>query len=290
LNLLGEKRRMTEVIHIQDKETAQDLLRYIQEDKPQYTITSTTEGIEYQDDDYQVTIPQEFAHLFQQDEYNDPLIYGKNTTQKITALEVVDDTVQLYFNDGSVDTKPMVYWILANKKLDKHFERLEGNQHYKWIRRFRRRSVFAKFSKIYWKKDIFKISNDKESAMIYYGYTMFKGLKVSDVSVLSFDIETNGLTMDADSEVFLITNTFRGTDGNITKKHFRVDHYTDQVEMIEDWCKWVVDVDPTVLNGHNIFGFDLPFLKQCYGGDLPIGRRGTPASTDKNESYFRWKY
>jgi DNA polymerase elongation subunit (family B) len=278
---------MQEIIKIQDQETAQDLLRYIQEDNPQYTITSITEGIQYQDEDYQVTIPQEYAHLFQKDEYSDPLIYGKNTTQEITALEVVDNTVELYFNDGHVETKPMIYWILANKKLDRHFEKLEGNQHYKWIRRFRRREVFSKFSRMYWKKDIFKISNDKESAMIYYGYTMFKGLKVSDVSVLSFDIETNGLAMNEDSEIFLITNTFRGSDGNITKKHFRVDHYDNQVDMIEDWCKWVVEIDPTVLNGHNIFSFDLPFLRQCYGEDLPIGKKHTPASVDEKESYFR---
>jgi DNA polymerase elongation subunit (family B) len=293
---MGDKETMIEHIEIQDLETAQDLARYIQEDKPQYKLINLDKGLRYKDSDYEVVIPQKFAYLFEEDEYSDDVIYGKDKTKEITSLEVKDNTVYLFFNDGRVEHKKMVYWILAPRKLDKHFDKLEGNQHYKYIRRFTKRDSFVKYCRIYWKKDIFKINNDKESAMIYYGHTMFKGLKVEDVSVLSFDIEANGLAHDESSQVFLITNTFRDTKGNITKKHFRVDHYENDKEMIKEWCDWVVERDPTILNGHNVFGYDLPYLQYCYGESLPLGKYGEPIEVEERETYFRvdgnqkWSY
>lgn len=288
---------MQEVITLTDIETAQDLLRYIKEEKPDYTLNSVEDSLEYEDTDYKVTIPQEYAHLFKSEDYSDKLIFGKDPLEGIVSIEVKDNKVYLFLNNGDVQSKPMIYWMLADKKLDKNFEKLEGNQHYKWIRRFTSVSTFKKFAIIYKKmnKDTFQIWNEKEAAMIYYGYTMFKGLKVEDVSVLSFDIEAAGLTHDEDSEVYLITNTFR-KNGKITKVHFRVDHYDDDIEMIKDWCKWVVQIDPTVITGHNIFSFDFPYLQYCYGKHLPLGKYADPMEVAKRDSQLRvdgnqsWSY
>ena len=298
-----------EIIILEDQETAQDLNRYIIEENPNYDINYQNDSIIYTDDDYNVTIPQKYFDIFNfkksnQDDYSDQLIFGKNSLQEIISIEVKNDKVFLFLNDGTIKTHPMIYWMLSNKKLDSKFERLEGNQHYKFIRRFKSKNTFIKYNGIYNKmrKDVFRIFNDKESAMIYYGYTMFKGLKVKDVSVLSFDIEASGLTKDKESKVFLITNTFRKSDGSIVKKHFRLDHYNSDIEMIDDWCKWVVKQDPTVINGHNIYGYDLPYLQYCYAErdgykrTLPLGKYEEPMAIKKNESKFRvdgnqtWSY
>jgi DNA polymerase elongation subunit (family B) len=278
---------MLEKINIIDQETAQDLLRYIEEDKPDYEIKKLPSGLQYNDNDYEVTIPQEFAHLFQQeDEYTDSLIYGKNLLREIVSIEVNNNNVEIFLKDGSMVKKPMVYWMVSNTKLDKHFTKLEGKQHYKYIRRFVREETFKKYCRIYYKKDTFQVHNAKEAAMIYYGYTMFKGLKIEDVPILSFDIESAGLTHDEDSKVFLITNTFR-KDGNITKKHFRLDYYENDEEMIRDWCSWVVEMDPIILNGHNHTSFDVPYLQYCFGGPLPLGKGGKPIEIETRESNFR---
>lgn len=278
---------MQEEIVLNDAETAQDLLRYINEEKPKHELKENGEVLEYSDKDYRVTIPKEYTHLFQpQDDYSNRLIFGKNPLREITAIEVKDDQVHIFLNNGDVQVKPMIYWMLSDKKQDRHFEKLEGNQHYKYIRRFTKKETFQRMAKIYYKRDTFQVWNDKESAMIYYGYTMFKGLKVEDVSVLSCDIEASGLTHDETSQVFLITNTFR-KNGKITKKHFRVDNYENDVTMIEEWCRWVVDMDPTVINGHNFFGYDLPYLQYCYGRPLPIGKYGEPIEIETRDSYFR---
>jgi DNA polymerase elongation subunit (family B) len=278
---------MKEKISLIDEETTRDLLRYIKEDCPKYALTPTQGGMKYTDKDYEVFIPSNLAHFFEDDPYSNYLIYGKNPTKNIVALEIKDDTVFLFFNDNTVETKPMIYWILSDKKHDQYFERLEGSQHYKFIRRFTKKSSYLKTCYRYKHKDLFKIINEKEAAMIYYGYTMFKGLKVSEVSTLSFDIEGAGLSRDKDSKVFLITNTFRNSDGAVIKKHFRVDEYPSHKEMIKDWCDWVLKVDPTVIVGHNIFSYDFPYLQFCYGDFLPLGKKGEPIEIEERESQFR---
>jgi DNA polymerase elongation subunit (family B) len=128
-------------------------------------------------------------------------------------------------------------------------------------------------AKKYRSKDIYKIGNQEEAAMVYGGYSYFLGLQISQIPILSFDIEAAGLTKDDESDVYLITNTFRKGD-EIVRKHFRVDHYSNCGEMIEDWCCWVQSVDPKVIVGHNIYGYDLPYLKHCanmHGRELILG-------------------
>jgi DNA polymerase elongation subunit (family B) len=254
-------------VTIIDKQSEQDFISYIKEDKPDYEIKRFGETHQVITSEFNVLIPQEYSHIIDEiSPYSNDLIYGKNKTENVVSIEVLKDKVVLYKNDGSTEVRKMVYWILSNQKIDSTFSSLEGNLHYKYIKRFTNKGMFSKAASRYQKmgKDIFVVWNDKESAMIYHGITQFKGLKVSDVSVLSFDIESAGLTMDKDSKTFLITNTFRDIDGSITKKHFRVDNYNNNdVEMIRDWCKWVVKIDPTVITGHNIFRYDFPYLIHC---------------------------
>lgn len=284
---------------IEDTESANDLIDYILQDKPKYTIQKNSDNHIVKTSEYEVIVPEKYSYILEKiqpkSQYDNPLIFGKDTTEGIVAIEVVDRDIEIYFNDGSVEKRPMIYWLLADKKLDKNFEKLEGDLHYKYIRKFRSQENFRKFASIYKKrqKDIYTIWNPVENAMIYQGLTMFKGLKVEDVSVLSFDIEANGLTHDKDSKVFLITNTFRATNGTITKKHFRVDRYNNDVEMIKDWCKWVQKIDPTILTGHNFISYDIPYLNYCYGQrngngqTLPLGKYGESLKFAARPSEFR---
>jgi DNA polymerase elongation subunit (family B) len=275
-------------LRVDDSETAKEFKEYLTEESPEYKLNYTENGVEYDDSQYSVLISPKFQTIIpKKAKYDNPLIFGKNSLEQIISLEVKDDKVWLFLNNGEVLEKPMIYWILSEKKLDAQFDRLEGNQHYKYIRRFVSYKAFKKCTLKYKKKDTFQIWNEKESAMIYYGYTMFKGLKVSDVSVLSCDIEAAGLERNDESEVYLITNTFRDSKGVITKKHFRVDNYSSDVEMIGEWCKWVVSIDPTILTGHNFFGYDLPYLNHCYGEPLPIGKYGETIEINKKPSHYR---
>jgi len=189
------------------------------------------------------------------------LIYGKDETQGIISLEVKDSILYKYLNDGTVLTEPYKYWLITDNNYSSSKSiRLQGDQAYKWLVEFETEEEWSNVKSILYKKrkDFYCVNNIKEQAMLKNGITYFKGLKPNDVSVLSFDIETDGLKKTNKSEVYIISNTFR--NGNeVTKKLFRLDEYSSQKEMLESWCKWVRQVDPAILLGHNIYMYDIPY-------------------------------
>lgn len=223
-----------------------------------------------------------------ENKYNNDLIYGQDCTEGVVSVTAKEKELVLYFVDGTTKTLPMVYWILGPRPYDSKFTRLDGNLHYKYMRVFATPKAYYGVKRKLKGKDIYTVNNPVEAAMIYYGLTYFKGLVVDDVDILSFDIEGAGLIRDENSKTFLITNTLRTAGGEIVRKHFRVDEYEDNHKtMIDDWCRWVVKQDPKIITGHNINGYDLPYLKHCYGDDLPLGMEGKPIKTMPYTSSFR---
>jgi DNA polymerase elongation subunit (family B) len=225
------------------------------------------------------------------DEFQRGLIYGKNETEGIVGIELENDTILLFLQDGSVKTIPAEYWFLIRSKR-RGFSKLDGHLDYKYIKRYYDYDTYKKKRnemKYRFKADVYQVWDDIESQMIYHGITMFKGCKVEDIPVLAFDIETNGLLLNDNSQIFIIANTFR-KEGKITRKLFRADEYDSPAKMIDAWCGWVRKIDPVILTNHNIFGFDLPYLNhvaKLYGTQLWLGVDGSKAVFSKKESKYR---
>ena len=219
------------------------------------------------------------------------LIYGKSNITGIVGLEISNESIELFQQneDGNVISvfKPHRFWLLSHENIDGKFSRLKGDLHYKYGTQFKTREDFVEY-RSYWKDmDTFSIWNAQEAAMVKDGYCFFQGLKHKDVSILSFDIETTGLEIGKKSFVVLISNTYRDTSGNIIRKMFSHDEYETQGEMIKAWCEWVREVNPSIICGHNIFGFDLPYLHHCSDNGLTLGRNGSAVEFDRHESRFR---
>lgn len=222
------------------------------------------------------------------------LIFGKDNTKNIVSLEIKDEMMELFIQqeDGSivVESRPNKYWILSHNPLKANSRRLEGNLYYRYMITTSDREVFTK-GRYQWKnKDIFSIYNQKEAAMVKDGITYYKGLKHNEVSVLSFDIETTGLVYDDSSAVLLISNTFRDSKGNITRKLFAYDEYESQADMLVSWTNWVKEKDPSILCGHNEFIFDLQYLQYIADQNeitLDLGRDGSPIEFNKYVSHYR---
>lgn len=231
--------------------------------------------------------------------YNNPLIFGKNQQERIINIEVIDNDntsqIELYIQnqDGSISTKviPNKYWILSNKQVQRDWVKLKGDLYYNYGKQYDSRQDYQKFRSIFGKNnDIYSIWNAQESAMVKDGITLFKGMKVSDVSVLAFDIETPGFELDINSKVLIIANTYKDHAGKITRKMFSYDEYEDQGKLIEAWCKWVRDINPTIICGHNILTFDLPYMEtvaDLYNVALDLGRDGSALKFENRESKFR---
>ena len=221
----------------------------------------------------------------------DKLIYGKSQINGIVGIESQDGQVELFIQkeDGSIasEFRPSRYWILARSNIDDNMARLKGDLYYKYGAQFTSREDFVEYRNRWKNLNTFSIWNAEESTMVKDGYCYFQGMKHKQISILSFDIETNGVTMNKKSFVVLISNTYRDSFGNITRKMFCHDEYESQGEMINAWCNWVRTVNPSIICGHNIFGFDLPYLSHCSDNGLDLGRDGSNVKFDNNESKFR---
>ena len=223
---------------------------------------------------------------------NYDLIYGKNQTQGIVSLESNDEFIELFIQaeGGEINSSkiPNKFWLVCNEDLG-GFRRLNGNGYYKWGKQFLTKNELYSFKNHFNHKDIFVIYDSKESSMVLKGLTYYKGLKPKDISILSFDIETTGLFHDKDAKLLLISNTYR--QGYIIKKKlFAYDDYKDEGEMIDAWCKWVRQKDPSIMCGHNINGFDLHylnFLAKKANTELKLGRDGSAMTVKTRESKKR---
>lgn len=218
----------------------------------------------------------------------DKLINGKDTTEKIESVEVQDGYCELYI---SGQNRPVVvpnkYWVLSSYPITKNAVRMKGNLHYKYGYQFSQRDDFQKFRMYNKNKDVYSIFDGIEATMINKGYSSFKGMKHNEVSVLSFDIETTGVELNEESKVLLISNTFRDSKGNITRRLFAYDEHED---LFEAWSSWVRDINPAILIAHNGSSFDLPYLDFCAskcGSSIAIGRDGSNLRFSDYNANFR---
>jgi len=216
------------------------------------------------------------------------LIFGKDATEGIVSAEVKDNELYLFKNDGSVEKRPNEYWILGNRSLGRDCDMLDGDLPFKFIKTFEDYQDYQKARGIMYarKTPMYSVYDPVEAAMIREGFTFFKGLKVEDVSVLSFDIESTGIAHNSKSQVLLISNTFR-KNGKVSRKLFSIDEYKSDSEMIVSWCNWVREIDPSIMIGHNIFGFDLPYLNHCCDEPLYLGKDNTEVNFSTKAKKFR---
>lgn len=225
----------------------------------------------------------------------DRLVFGKSALEKIVSVEPQDEFTELFIEDNGFIRREFVpnkYWLLSSRQLRKDWVRLKGELHYKWGKQYKTREEFLQYRNVFKKDDVYSIFDPKESFMVKDGLTYFKGMSLKDVSILSFDLETTGLdSKDEDAKVLLISVTYRNSKTKtLSKRLLCYDDYKTQGEMLEDFCAQVRAFNPSVIVGHNILGFDLPYLRgiaEKENVELVLGRDDSPIQFDSYESQFR---
>lgn len=270
------------VYSVDTKESFQDLLGCLQEGASLEAIS--TNQFKLNNDILELT--EEYKEEL---ELHD-IIYGLNKEENIVNISLLGDSVYLFKEkDGKITAhqREFRHWALAKKKYNSTFTELAGKQPYRFYKDYSKEE-FESVRKEFYKFNMYTIYNHVENHMVRHGVTYFKGMKLQDVSLLSFDIETTGLDNQADdAEVLLITNTYRNR-GVYESKTFCVEDYTDDSEMIADWCAWVRKKDPSVLLGHNIVTFDIPYLAARAGSDgLVLGRMDQTLEIEDRAREFR---
>ena len=176
-----------------------------------------------------------------------------------------------------------------------HVIELAGDLHFKYKIEILNWKYFSKsFLNIYNKKfganeaflsnnlDMVKMFNFNEQYLLQSGNRYFDGLDFKDLKRVQFDIETTGLLSDKNAKLFMIA--IKSSCG-----FERVLHGVDELELIKNFEYIIKTIDPDILENHNIFEFDIPFLFKVakkYNYRLNLSRQ----SFDKYQYKDTYKY
>jgi len=215
----------------------------------------------------------------------DPVLFGADPTQGIVAVEfAAPDRVQVY---RRVDTKTLVEeaqhkpfaWV--TEPLPGELRDLGGQNPYRFTVTFDSAGAFSK-AKTQYKRELFALNDLAHQYLLASGRTLFKGMAFEDLRRMQVDIETftaaDGSMSNASKDPLLAIAL---SDNSGWEQILVVEDPDDERQekaVLEKFVALVRERDPDVIEGHNIFRFDLPYLEtraRKLKTKLDLGRDGS---------------
>ncbi len=218
--------------------------------------------------------------------------------QRIVALEVGKDGTAVYFRRQEDDTvvsftKPFRPYILLSDPallcgLDGEYEieQLSGGRKFRFLASFATPAVYDKAKKLlkYAPASAYIATTDLvQQALIRHQIRLFSGMTFDQVRRMQIDIETlccpgyDFSNAEREEDAICIIG-MRDSTGWECTLHL---NQMSEKEMLEKFVETVRERDPDILEGHNFFRFDLPYLEaraKRHGVKFALGRNGsTPA-------------
>lgn len=218
-------------------------------------------------------------------------LFGRDMTPNLVAIEPdYNEGVWIYRRDGGNVTReraPYRPWILLTEKptaelSGAEYTELEGDG-YKILAEFPSQNLYQQARFVVRDNHLSNLTypGGAKMALIRSGKTLFKSMTFEDIVRLQFDIETTGLNPEADDARLLLiaVSDNRGLVELIEG---------DETEILERFAALVRQRDPDVMEGHNVFGFDFPYImkraEKC-GVRLQIGRDGGEPRPGQERNY-----
>ncbi len=206
------------------------------------------------------------------------ILFGSDPTERVVAVEPCD-TGGLWLYRREADTVVREHrsfrpWILLAEPPERDLSgasltQLEG-EGLRWLAEFPDLASWqeARFRVREAHLENLTYASPVKLGMIRTGITCFKGMVFDDVVRLQFDLETTGLDSSLESARILLiaVSDNRGLLDLIEG---------DERDILDRFCALVAERDPDVLEGHSLFGFDMPYLlgrARALGAQLPLGR------------------
>lgn len=117
----------------------------------------------------------------------------------------------------------------------------------------------------------------EEQYLVATGRTYFRGLAFDDLHRLQFDLETTGLNAARDAIFLVSVRDNRGLERVLEVSESGLSGADAEADLIQRLAALIRTVDPDVIENHNLYGFDLPFLAkraELLGVPLALGRIG----------------
>lgn len=236
----------------------------------------------------------------------DIVLYGHNETQHVVAVQQLNDfTVRIYTNDdGKVshaDAEFFPFFFLSNDQLIKDFPKhfwlkeLAGENFYRFIVVFSRwnelweavRFVINQYNKTalkrinhYAETDVLLLKPDPVTQyLMQSGTTFFKGMAFADLHRLQLSVQTysksHKISDARKTEDRIITIALSDNKGWTQLLDGRK---LSEEKMLKQLMALITERDPDVIEGHNLYGHDIPYLLKRYELhtlDFEIGRDGS---------------
>ncbi|MBM3947239.1 MAG: DNA polymerase, partial [SAR202 cluster bacterium] len=226
------------------------------------------------------------------------VLYGSDPTPGLTAVEVSEGEAILIRAAGSdgkdrtQERRPFLPWLLLSEHVAPNtsdemppgarWTRLEGTG-LAWLVEFRSWSEFLSTRERLRSAGIpqHAYSSPVKQFLVRSGVTLFRELGFQSVRRLQFDLETTGLRWDEPSSriLLIVASDNRGGEWVFSGG--------SEAALLEQFVALVREVDPDVLEGHNVFGFDLPWLDaraRACRLSLALGRDGSPVAFGRERS------
>lgn len=222
-------------------------------------------------------------------------VFGEDRTSGLVAVERLgENSVRLYrrINGRVVDEQDeFVPWLVGGELAEPYcrgatVELLDGDAP------FRLRFLFDSWSD--WRNtyerlreariDVVALRSPTDQYLVMSGRSLFRGMSFDQLVRAQIDIET--LTLDSqaqDAEIIIITASVNGQSPLV----LRADEVPEP-DMLDALTGWIRDLDPDVIEGHNLFNFDIPYLlarASRHGHTLLWGRDGSPLRLGREQRF-----
>jgi DNA polymerase, archaea type len=213
----------------------------------------------------------------------DPVLFGKDPTPYIVAVEPIDSRIRLFIREGGqlrTVEEPFRPWLLSDMQIAIEGVRwqelkgeLEGRRMLKYLAICDDREAFEILRRALRDehREMIAYGSFARQYLMWSGKTLFKEMTFADLHRVQLDIETSTLTPDqAGAQILMIAlSDTRGYEAVLDG---------DEKQILEQLVERIQALDPDVIEGHNLFGFDLPYLAaraQALGVPLRLGRDGS---------------
>ena len=192
----------------------------------------------------------------------DAALNGLDTTPRLVAVETQQDSATLIARnrDGSVtmETVPFIPWLIQQGERflpDGEEIALEG-EGYSRLVRFPHWRAYLDARQILRdeRRDFLQYGSPQKQFLLGTGRTLFKGMAFTEVRRMQVDIETTTFTPnEPNAHIFLIA-----CSDNFGNEELL---FGDERDMLWTLNHLVSEWNPDIIEGHNIYGFDLPWIR-----------------------------
>jgi len=206
------------------------------------------------------------------------LIFGRGPTAGIVAIEpdLRGGTATLYRRiDGTTlrEVVPLRSWLVARKATEAAVE-LAGRHPLRWLVAGSEGFRINEMARTLAADQRLAYLDPITAHLTLTGETFFRGLQFGQLRRLQFDLETLDIYPERDAaEIILISIR----DSNGFEQVLALDEFPSEGALIEEFARIVRERDPDVIEGHNVFNFDLWYLVERARrnrAQLALGRDG----------------